>query len=45
MDGEIEFCCGMAFYNEDLLISFAFQDNAAYILKIPKSKIDSIIWN
>jgi len=45
MDGEIEFCCGMAFHNEDLLISFAFQDNAAYILKIPKSKIDSIIWN
>lgn len=45
MDGEVEFCCGMAFYKEDLLISFAFQDNSAYILKIPKSKIDSIVWN
>ena len=36
MDGEIEFCCGMAFdKNENLLISFAFQDNAAYLLKMP----------
>jgi hypothetical protein len=45
MDGEIEFCCGMAFDNNDLLISFAFQDNAAFILKVPQSQINSIIWN
>ena len=45
MDGEIEFCCGMAFDNNDLLISFAFQDNAAFILKIPQSQINSVIWN
>ena len=45
MDGEVEFCCGIALYKEDLLISFAFQDNAAYILKIPQSQIDSIIWS
>ena len=46
MDGEIEFCCGMAFDNEmNLLISFAFQDNAAFILKIPKENINSVIWN
>jgi hypothetical protein len=45
MDGEIEFCCGMTFHNEDMLISFAFQDNAAFILKIPQSQIKSVIWS
>jgi len=45
MDGEVEFCCGMALYKNDLLISFAFQDNAAYILKIPQSQIHSTIWS
>ena len=46
MEGEIEFCCGMAFDNkENLLISFAFQDNAAYILKVPKAQINTILWN
>ena len=43
MDGEIEFSCGIAFYKEDMLITFGFQDNAAYILKIPKDIIDEII--
>lgn len=43
MDGEIEFCCGMAIYNNELLISFGFQDNAAYILKSPLSVLDEII--
>jgi len=45
MDGEIEFCCGIALHNEDLLISFAFQDNAAYILKVPQSQINEVIWS
>lgn len=45
MDGEIEFCCGLAFYKGDMLISFAFQDNAAFILKVPQSQIKSVIWN
>ena len=46
MDGEIEFCCGMTFDNNgDLLLSFAFQDNAAFILRIPKDKIKDYIWH
>lgn len=44
MDGEIEFCCGMALWKNDLLISFGFQDNAAYILKIPASLIDTLLY-
>lgn len=43
MDGEIEFTCGMSLYGKDLLISFGFQDNAAYILRIPENMIDEII--
>ena len=35
MNAEIEFCCGAAFYQGNLLLSFGFQDNAAFILKLP----------
>lgn len=45
MDGEIEFCCGMAFWKGDMLISFAFQDNAAFILRVPQTQIESVIWS
>jgi len=44
MDGEIEFCCGMYFYKNDLLITFGFQDNAAFILQVPKQIIDNMIY-
>ena len=40
MDGEIEFACGIAEWNDDILVSFGFQDNAAYILKIPQIFFD-----
>ena len=40
MDGEIEFCCGLAEYNNELLITFGFQDNAAYLLRMPTKYFD-----
>jgi FkbM family methyltransferase len=43
MGGEIEFCCGLTEWGDDLLISFGFQDNAAYILKMPQTFFDSFI--
>lgn len=43
MTGMIEFSCGMCFYKNDLLITFGFQDNAAYLLRIPKNKVNEII--
>jgi len=43
MTGEIEFCAGMAEHKDDLLISFGFQDNAAYILKMPKKLLPNLI--
>lgn len=43
MSAQIEFSCGMAFHNKDLLITFGFQDNAAYVLRIPNNIINKII--
>ena len=33
MGGDVEFAVGMIQYNGDILITFGFQDNAAYLLK------------
>jgi len=35
MDNLVEFCCGMTVVNDDVLISFGIQDNAAYVVKLP----------
>lgn len=35
LDAKIEFACGVAKYKNDYLISFGYQDNAAYILRVP----------
>jgi hypothetical protein len=42
MNGEIEFSCGLAVYKKDLLITFGFQDNSAYLLKVPEAIINNI---
>jgi len=42
-DMKIEFCCGMAEYQDSLLITFGAQDNAAYILKISKLLVENFI--
>lgn len=43
MDGKIEFCVGITEYGDDFLITFGFLDNAAYIMQIPKSRMDKIL--
>lgn len=43
MDGEIEFGCGLALYKKDLLCTFGFQDNAAYLLRIPEKLIEELL--
>lgn len=35
MGADVEFCAGACIYGDNLLISFGYQDNAAYILKLP----------
>lgn len=43
LDARIEFCVGAAVYDGDLLLSFGFQDNAAFILRTPASLVESLI--
>jgi hypothetical protein len=39
MGAKIEFACGLAKYKGDILMTFGFQDNAAYILKCDKKTV------
>ena len=43
LDGRIEFCVGAAKYEGDLLVSFGFQDNAAFVLRVPRSIVEDMI--
>jgi hypothetical protein len=43
MGGEIEFCCGMVESKGNFLITFGFQDNAAYLLNVPRSVIEEYV--
>lgn len=43
MDGRIEFCAGASVYGNDLLITFGFQDNAAFILQAPGVLINELV--
>jgi hypothetical protein len=42
MDAMIEFNCGLAEREDDLIITFGYQDNAAYILSMPKVVLNEI---
>lgn len=44
MDARVEFSCGMAKNGSDYYITFGFQDNAAYILKLNEQTIDKFIY-
>jgi hypothetical protein len=43
LDGQIEFCAGAAEHNGNLLVSFGFVDNAAFVLEIPNIVVESMI--
>ena len=43
LDARIEFCVGAAVYEGDLLISFGFQDNAAFVLRTPRKVVENLI--
>lgn len=44
MNMKIEFCCGLADYKNDFLITFGAQDNAGYILKVSKTLVEEFIY-
>lgn len=43
LDARVEFVAGAANLNKDLLISFGFQDNAAFILRTPEVLVKEMI--
>jgi hypothetical protein len=43
MGGHVEFCVGLIQQGTDFLMSFGFQDNAAYLLKFPEKVFEDII--
>jgi hypothetical protein len=43
MLGQIEFVSGMCFHGDNVLISFGYEDNSAFVLKIPKTAFDSFV--
>jgi hypothetical protein len=45
LDGEIEFCAGLAEYKGDLLVTFAFQDNCSFIIRMPEVMIPTLFTN
>lgn len=43
LEAEIEFAVGMCEYGNDYLITFGFQDNAAYLLRVPQDFVRNFI--
>jgi len=43
MNAEIEFAVGMCEYGDDYLMTFGFQDNAAYLLRVPQRVVKDFI--
>jgi hypothetical protein len=43
LDTPIEFCVGAAVRNGKLLLSFGVQDNAAFILEVPKKVVNGLV--
>jgi len=44
MGAMIEFCCGLLFKDDNLIISYGYQDNAAYVLKLPIKTLLDLEW-
>lgn len=43
LGGHIEFCTGMCHWNDDVLMTFGFQDNAAFVLRVPRQVLVNFI--
>ena len=43
LDARVEFSVGIAEYEGDLLVSFSMQDNAAFILRVPRLVVEDLV--
>jgi len=44
MAAKIEFACGLALKDDNFIITYGYQDNAAYALKMPITLLDNLDW-
>lgn len=44
LDCKIEFCAGIASHNNNIILSFGYQDNAAFVVEVPRKLMESIIY-
>lgn len=44
MTAKVEFCTGLEEIDNNIIISFGFQDNACYAIKLTKNNLNKIIW-
>tara|TARA_R100001377_G_C3194891_1_gene112276 strand:- start:1522 stop:2538 length:1017 start_codon:yes stop_codon:yes gene_type:complete len=44
MAAKIEFACGLALKDDNFIITYGYQDNAAYALKMPTVLLDKLDW-
>jgi hypothetical protein len=42
LGADVEFCTGLTMFEEDYLLSFGYQDNAAFVLRVPSTVINTI---
>ena len=43
LDAKIEFAAGLAEQGNDFIITFGFQDNAAYVIRCPKKIVKDML--
>jgi hypothetical protein len=43
LDARVEFCVGATVHKGNLLVSFGFQDNAAFVLQVPQKVVEDLI--
>jgi predicted GH43/DUF377 family glycosyl hydrolase len=43
LDAQIEFCCGAAIVNNNLILGFGYSDNAAFALEVPTVVVEDMI--
>jgi hypothetical protein len=44
LNAEVEFAVGMCKYKDDYLMTFGFQDNAAYLLRISQDFVNKFVF-
>jgi hypothetical protein len=42
LDAKIEFCAGMTKYKNDFIITFGYQDNTPYLVRVPQNLMENI---